>query len=234
MGGAARPGARPASTCADARTQPRPAVATPALLPGHGDHEGGRVPGQATDQDPCGSKTEPRAREALVRISLTTICGTHVQGWRLNRMVEDLLDAARITAHRLQMDPRTTDVVSVVRTTVGSRGSMVTASSRCSTTCSRTQSSTARPTHRSRSSSRAANRRSSSPSSTRANRLATSSRSCSRASAARSKRAARRSRESVSVSTSARVLIEAHDGRIWAESNHGATAFRFTVPRPPE
>jgi signal transduction histidine kinase len=29
-------------------------------------------------------------------------------------------------------------------------------------------------------------------------------------------------------------LVEAHGGRIWAESKDGVTAFRFTLPRPPE
>jgi signal transduction histidine kinase len=29
-------------------------------------------------------------------------------------------------------------------------------------------------------------------------------------------------------------LIEAHGGRIWAESEHGRTSFRFTLPEPPE
>ncbi len=41
-------------------------------------------------------------------------------GWRLDRMVRDLLDAARISANRLALEPRADDVVALVRRVIGS------------------------------------------------------------------------------------------------------------------
>ena len=190
-------------------------------------------------------------RDDKLRAAVERIRGA---GWRLNRMIEDLLDAARITAHRLHIEPRTTDVLEVVRATVDTarlanpsvelvvRGSSRELAwidgDRIHQVLNNLLSNAVKYGAPHTPIEVVVSGRDSEIEVAVVNQgqaIAGEELSQLFARFGRTQRA--RSERIPGIGLGLYIckgLVEAHGGRIWAESDHGTTAFRFTVPRPPE